>query len=269
MKKIILLILTSILFASNIIVLKKKEKIKKNKVIREEIIFRKWLIDKINAVLPSYLQAEPKENMFKFSIKYDTDTKTFSSNLNIKVFFPSIEGKKSSSTTKKTRIYKFKLLPILQLYKKLPTITLKASFTYNSLTFLRDFYFNETIYYYTTFTEYKEISTITLKRFINISNLEFQASKTYNSTQKNNIFYSFGVYYSSDLYKFIRIYGYTFGGDRKHDPFIYYHKLFFTYRHILFNKRYIYLDITPYILSSKEHHYSPRFNLTTSLNVKF
>jgi len=269
MKKIILLILTSILFASNSIVIKKKEKVKKEKVITEEVIIRKWLVDKLNAVLPSYLQAEPKDNMIRFSISYDTESKKIGSSLNIRIFFPSVEGKVTKSTINKTKTYKFKLLPILQLYKKLPTITLKASFTYNSLSLLKNFIFNETFYYYTTFTEYREITTITLKRFITINNLEFKASKSYHSTQKDNMFYNFGLYYYSDFFKFIRIYGFKMGGNRKDDPFIYYYKLFFTYRHILFNKRYIYTNVTPYLFFSKKNNYNPRIALSLSFNVKF
>jgi hypothetical protein len=269
MKKIILVILSTILFASNTVVLKKKQKETNTSTVNEEIILRKWLIDKINAIMPEYLQAEPKENMFNFSVSYDTYTKKTHSKLNLRLFFPSVEGQYSKSTLTKTKTIKIKLLPILQIYKKLPCLTLKGSLSIKNETLLKNVTFNETIYYYTTFTEYKEITTLAFNRFVDINNLTFKISKTYLSTDKKNISYVFGLYYYIDFYKFIRIYGYEMGGQRKKDPFIYYYKLFFTYRHILFNKRYIFLELTPYLLVSKEFNFNPKIFASASFNVKF
>jgi len=269
MRKIILVILSTILFASNTVVLKKKQKETNTSTVNEEIILRKWLIDKLNAIMPEYLQAELKENMFSFSTGYDTYSKKNYSKLNLRMFFPSIEGKYSKSTPTKTRTVKIKLLPILQIYKRLPCLTLKGSLTIKNETLLKYFTFNETVYYYTTFTEYKEITTLTFNRFVDINNLTFKISKTYLSTDKSNMSYVFGLYYYTDFYKFIRIYGYEAGGERKKDPFIYYYKFFFTYRHILFNKRYIFLELTPYLLVSKEFNFNPKLFASASFNVKF
>jgi hypothetical protein len=273
MKKIILVILSTILFASNTIVLKKKEKETNNTAIKEEVLLRKWIIDRLNAIMPEYLQAEPSESMFFVSFGYDFHSKKLFSKLNTKLVFPALESEYSKSTfTKtniKTKIIKFKLLPILHIYKQLPCLTLKGSITLQSNSLLKNIVLNETIYYYTTYTEYKEITTLTYKKFIEINNLSFKASKTYKSTDKANINYLFGLYYYTDFYKFIRIYGFETGGERKKDPFICYYKLFFTYRHILFNKRYIFLELTPYILVSKEFNFSPKIFASASFNVKF
>ncbi|WP_457560933.1 hypothetical protein [Caminibacter sp.] len=269
MKKIIIVILTSFLFASNTVVIKKKQKETNSTYVTEEVIIKKWLINKINAILPNYLQAEPKENMLNFSLGYDTKNKKYFSRLNIRLIFPSLETKYTKSTLKNTKSYTFKLLPIFQIYKHTPCPTLKASFTYNNQQLLKNLTFNETFYYYTVFTEYKEITTVTLKRFITIDNLMYKIAKTYYSTDKHNLYYYTGVYYYSDFIKFIRIYGYECGGERKKLPIIYWHRIFFTYRKILFNKRYIFLDITPYLFISKEYDYNPKIFFTTSINVKF
>jgi hypothetical protein len=269
MKKIILLILTSILFASNTVVLKKRQKETNNSVIKEELILRKWLINKINSVLPDYLQAEPKENMINFSLKYDTRKKKLTSNLNLRLIFPSLEGKYQKSTETKTKTIKLKLIPILLMHRQKPCPTLKASFTFQNRALLKNLTFNETLYYYTVFTEYKEISTVTLDKFIAIDNLTFKISKIYLSTDKTNLYYYAGLYYYTDFFKFVRIYGYEMGGERKKLPFIYWQKLFFTYRKILFNKRYIFFDFTPYLYYSKEYDYKPKFFVSTSLNLKF
>ncbi len=269
MKKILLVILTSILFASNTVVLKKKQKESNTSVINEEIILRKWIINKINSVLPNYLQAEPKENMVNFSLQYDTRIKKATSHLNLRLIFPSIEGKYQKSTATKTKTFKIKLIPMLLVHKRKPCPTFKASLTFQNEALLRNFTFNESFYYYTVFTEYKEVTTLTFNRFINIDNLTYKISKTYRSTDKTNMFYYTGIYYYTDFFKFVRIYGYEMGGERKKDPFIYWHKLFFTYRKILFNRRYIFLDVTPYLYYSKEYGYHPKFFISTSLNVKF
>ena len=269
MKKIILVILSTILFASNTVVLKKKEKETLKATIQEKIILRKWLIDKINSIMPEYLQAEPKENMLNFSMGYDTHNKKTFSKLNLRLFFPSVEGKYSKSTMKKTKTLKIKLLPILQIYKKLPCLTLKGSLTAILDTLSKNIKFNESIYYYTSHTEYKEITTLAFNRFISVNNLTFKIRKTYRSTDKTNMFYVVGLYYYTDFYKFIRIYGFEMGGEREKDPFIYWHKLFFTYRHILFDRRYMFLEFTPYLLISKEYNFTPKLFLTSSFNVKF
>jgi hypothetical protein len=271
MRKIILVILSTILFASNqnTVVFKEKEKKENNTTIKEELFLRRWITDRINAVLPSYLQTEPTENMVNFSMGYDFRSNKFYNRLKLKLVFPAIEGKYSKSTLTKTKTIKIKLIPIFQVYKQLPCLTLKGSFTFSNDEIIKNFTFNESIYYYTTYTEYKEITTFTFRRFVTIDNLMFKVSKTYYSTQKTNMFYVFGFYYYSDFYKFIRIYGIEWGGERKKDPFIYWYKLFFTYRHILFDRRYIFLEFTPYLLISKEYHFSPKTFASISFNIKF
>ncbi len=269
MKKFIFLILTSILFASNTIVLKKRQKETNTTSISEELIIKKWLINKFNDIMPSYLQAVPRENMLNFTFGYDTRYEKFFSRLNIRLLFPEIEGSYQKSTLTRTRTVKIKLLPIFQVYKKLPCFTLKSSLTLENQELLKNVTFNESFYYYTTFTEYKNITTFSVNRFITIDNLAFRFITTYSSTDKNNLKYVFGLFYYSNFISYLRIYGYQIGGERKKIPFIYWHKIFLTLRKTLFHKRYMFIDFTPYIYYSKEYDFHPKLFFTTSLNIKF
>ncbi|NPA88007.1 hypothetical protein [Caminibacter pacificus] len=249
----------------------KKEKETNNTIIQEEFFIRKWLIDKYNAIVPSFLEGEPKENMLNFTVGYDTKNNKPYSKLKINILLPQIERKfsKQSLKTAKTSTIKVKLLPILQIYKRVPTLTIKWSLTYKQDSLTNQFKFNESIYYYTTFTEYKEITTISVQKFIAIENLLFLIQKSYYSTDKTNMYYKTGIYYYTDFYKFIRTYGYEMGGEREKLPFIYWYKLFFTYRHILFDRRYLFMEFTPYLYYSKEYDFHPKLFLNVSFNVKF
>lgn len=271
MKKGVVLLLFTYLFASNTVVLSKKEKETNTTIIQEEIFIRKWLIDKYNAIVPQFLEGEPKENMLKFSLGYDTKDKEVYSRLKIKILLPQFERKfsKQSLKTAKSRTIKVKLLPILQLHRGVPNLTIKWSFTYQKESVANEFQFNESVYYYTTFTEYKEITTLSLRKFVSIDNLMFKIQKSYYSWDKTNMYYSAGVYYYTDWYEFVRSYGYEMGGEREKLPFIYWYKLFFTYRHILFDRRYIFLEFTPYLYYSKEYDFHPKLFFNTSFNVKF
>ncbi len=270
MKKGIILFLFTFLLASNTVVLSKKEKETNNTIIQEETFIRKWLIDKYNAIVPSFLEGEPKENMLHFVVGFDTKTNKPYSKLKVKILLPEIEKEVSKQNIKATtKTVRLKFLPILQIYKTLPTLTFKGSFTFQKESLTNQITFNESIYYYTTFTEYKEITTFSLKKFLSINNLLFKIQKTYHSTDKTNLFYQAGIYYYTEFYKFIRTYGYEMGGEREKLPFIYWHKLFFTYRHILFDRRYLFMEFTPYLYYSKEYDFHPKLFLNVSFNVKF
>jgi len=271
MKKGVILLLFTYLFASNTVVLSKKEKETNTTIIQEETFIRKWLIDKYNAIVPQFLEGEPKENMLKFSVGYDTKDKKIYSRLRVRILLPELEKKysKQSINRLKTKTIKLKLLPIIQIHKGLPDITVKFSFSYKKESIANEFQFNESIYLYAFHTEYKEITTATVTKFVSINNLMFKIQKTYHSIDKNNIKYKAGLYYYTDLYDFVRSYGFESGGEKIAKPFFYWHKLFFTYRHILFNRRYLYLEFTPYLYYSKEFNYRLKFFINTSLNVKF
>jgi len=255
----LIIILITLLFANEEII-KKEKKVTKNEIISKEILIRNFFVNSYNALVPSFLETEPTENMAKFTFGYDLKNKKTYSKANIKILLPSIEKelKKTNKITLKTQEITFKILPFLQIYDSKPTLTIKPSFTYK----VQDFTFNESIYYYLVANEYKEISTISFKK-----KLLYKFSKTYKSTQKSNLFYDFGIYYYTKQKKDITTYGLIFGGERKKLPIIYYYKLFFTFRYLI--KKYLYFDFTPYFYYSKEYHYTPKFFANISLNFKF
>jgi len=271
MKKGLFFLIFTFLYASNTIVLSKKEKEINNTIIQEETFIRKWLIDKYNAIVPEFLRGEPTENMLKFSVGYDTRTHNTYSKLKVKILLPEFEKKfsKQSLTSAKSKTIKIKLLPFLQIYKQIPTLTLKGSLTIQRESLSNQLKFNESIYYYTSYTEYKEITTFSIKKFISIENLMFNIQKTYYSYDKTNMYYQTGIYYYTDFVKYIKSYGFEMGGERKKLPFIYWYKLFFTYRHILFNRRYLFIELTPYLYYSKEYDFIPKLFFNASFNVKF
>ena len=278
MKRLVFFIIVSFIYASNTIVLSKKEKETNSTQIEETTLIKKWLVDKYNAITPDFLNVQPKDRMIDFKVIYSTKDKKTKENLNIRVLLPALvkitKKIKTKNNKKKKNIlfqteYKFKILPLIRLYQKKITPILKTSLDLKNSYLLKELNFNETFYFYFIFNEYKEVTTFTLKKFLTLDNLMFKASKTYLSTDKDNLFYKLGIYYYSDFIKYIKTYGFEISGERKKLPFIYSYKLFFTYRHILFNKRYIFANITPYIQASKEWNYKVKPFLTLSFNIRF
>jgi len=274
MKRVILFIILSLfIYASDTVVLSKKEKNTKSIQIEETTLIKKWLIDKFNAIMPDFLNVTPRDRMVNFKISYDTQNNKITSNLNIRVLLPAFVKIKTKTKINNNNIsqaqYKLKILPIIKLYKRKITPILKSSFDFKNETLIKEVNFNETLYYYFLFNEYKEITTLTFQKFLTVNNLMLKLSKTYLSTEKNNLFYLFGLYYYSDFIKYIKTYGFEMSGERKRLPFIYSYKIFFTYRHILFGKRYIFADITPYLQASKEWQYKIKPFLNLSFNVRF
>jgi hypothetical protein len=275
MKKILFLILTSILlFASNVV----KDK---NETYGVEY-FKKYIIGKFNYIMPSFLQVQPMDNFFSFSAGYDTLNKKFTQSLSINVYIPRLQKKvtKTKIKKRKKRIIKteikFKFLPLLRLYHRIPTVVFKTSLTYskkneNSFKVIsKKFSINESVYIYPFFKFLTESTTIQFHRFLSINNLVYSITRSYNTQDKGNMGYSTGVYfYNGIISKFIRTYGFTMGGSTHNKPVIYYYKLFFNYRHILFNKKYYFITLTPYLLFSKDYDYNPKAAISASFNIKF
>ena len=291
--KFILIILVSISFLlgggidsnnsnTSEIILSKKLK-ETNTTKYEEVLFiRKFLVNNYNQLMPDFLQVEPKEDFGHLSIGYDLLHKEVNVKLKVRVLLPYFKKtitktsslKTSGGSYTKTQSYEFKIAPYLRIYKTLPSVVIKPSFTYkrtlSTLSLIsREFAFNEAIYYYLPANEAKEITSLQMKRFLSISNLSFKAEKTIYSYELDNIYYNFGTYLYDTEQKLIRIYGLTLSGERKKEPFIYSYKLFFTGRHTLFDKKYLYVEFTPYYLFSKEWNYKPKFFAFISLNFKF
>ena len=276
MKRIfLLLILTSFLFSKvpSSIVLKNKTKETNNTIIQKETIIKNWLINKLNSFTPDFLNVSPEDSLFKFKTYYDTKENKIKTSLNAKVILPALEKKTSkiqiSKSNIKTKIFTFKLIPLLMIYKSILTPTIKTVMSLKNDYVIKYSEIAETIYYYFIHNEYKERTTFAINKIINVDNLKFKISKSYYSTQKNNLYYMSGIYYYTKEKKFIRTYGFEISGNRKHLPVIFMYKLLFDYRHIVFDKKFAFFDITPYLYSSKDYHYQIKPALSVSFNIKF
>ena len=276
MKRIFLLIiLTSFLFSKvpSSIVLKNKTKETNNTIIQKETIIKNWLIKKLNSFTPDFLNISPKDSIFKFKTYYDTKENKIKTSLNAKVILPAFKQTASkikiSKSNVKTKIYTFKLIPLLMIYKSILTPTLKTVMSLKNDYVIRYSQIAETIYYYFIHNEYKENTSFAINRIINIENIKFKISKTYLSTDKNNLYYMSGIYYYTKENKFIKTYGFEISGQRKKLPVIYMYKLFFDYRHTIFDKKFAFFDITPYLYSLKDYHYQIKPALNVSFNIKF
>jgi len=284
MKKIfiIFVILSEMLLAKNDfnltkeIILSKKVKENNNSTI---VSFKKIVFKTINSFTPNYLNVKPKENFLDLKLSYDPLTNKFATRAKINVILPAFEkvfkkSKKSQKDTNITKDYTFKITPFLTVYKQLPTLVIKPSFTYKVSTqfisfITKSFSFGETLYLYTINREYKEVTTFSFDKMINVKHLMFKASKTIYSTDISKIFYNTGFYYYLEKKKNIRVCGLTASGNNKENPFFQSYKLFFTFRQKLFNKNYLFIELTPYFLADKQWHYQPKFSIISTLNLKF
>ncbi len=273
MKKLIIFVWLSAILFSKEIILKKEIKETNSSILEKEILIKTWFINTFNYLTPDFLNISPQDSIFKLKIGYNTQTQKIKTSLNAKIIFPSFEKKSSkiniTKTKISTKIFTFKITPLLLFHKSIPTPTIKSSFSFKNDYIIKYSQIAETIYYYFIHNEFKEITSFTLNKIINISNLRFKASKTYYSTQKDNLFYVAGIYYFTTTSKFIRTYGFEMSGERKKLPVIYNYRLFFNYRHSLFNKKFIFIDFTPYLYSSKDNHYDIKPALDISFNTKF
>jgi len=272
MKKFILITFIFSLLSANNITLKQKFKENNTTIIQEQVkIIKNWFIENFNSFTPDFLKISPKDSIFKFKISYDSQTDKLQTNLNARLVLPSFERKYTKVKLNKgtTKQIKFKITPMLRIYKSLLTPIMKTSFTFKNDFLIKEMLFNETFYYYFIHNEYKEITSLAFKRFLTFKNLMLKLSKTYYSTQKSNLFYTFGLYFYTQAQKYITTYGFEISGERKKLPFIYSYKLFITYRHILFNKKFMYINITPYLQASKDWEYKIKPFINISFNVNF
>jgi len=284
MKKIfiIFILLSAVLLAkkdfnlTKEIILSQKVKENNNSTI---ISLKKIVFKKINSFTPDYLNIKPKDNFLDLKLSYDPLKKEFSTKAKVNVILPAFEkvfkkSKKSKSDTNITKDYTFKITPFLTIYKQLPTLVIKPSFTYKVSTrfisfITKSFSFDETVYLYTINREYKEVTTLSFDKIITVKHLMFKTSKTIYSTDTSKIFYNTGFYYYLEKKKNIKVYGLTASGNNKEYPFFQSYKLFFTFRQKLFNKNYLFAELTPYFLASKQWHYEPKFSIISTLNFKF
>jgi hypothetical protein len=268
MKKLILFVIIINLFAGSV----------KNINSTHKIIvgYKKNFIDKINYFIPDFLKISTETSFVNLKIYEDTLTqKTPSASININIKLPELYVKtiksKSQKTNNKQNIenssFTFKIKPFIRLKKD------KIFFLQNIIEYKKNYSDNEfgisnKINFYPIDNYYEESIN-----FAYFKHLKHTYGINLNlSTNKNDFptkYYSLNFSMSHLFKKFIRSFGYTIGGDTSNNPTIYYHKIYFTFRHTLFNKKYIFMELTPYILFSKDYNYQIKAAVSSSINVKF
>jgi hypothetical protein len=261
MKKFILFVIIINLFAADV---------SSTKTI---IGYKKYFIDKLSYFTPKFLKISTESSFLNFRIYHDTLTqKTPKASIGINIKLPEFFVKKISTKRKSNKItenstFTLKIRPMLRIRKK------RIFFLQNIIEYKKRILNNEygianTINYYPIDGYYEE--SINFAYFKHLKHT-YGSSLTI-STNKDDFptkYYALNFSISNFKKKFIPSYGYEIGGNSIDNPFIYYHKIYINYRKKLFNKKYIFLKITPYIIISKEYKWKIKPAIASSINVKF
>jgi hypothetical protein len=268
MKKFILFVIIVNLFAGSI-----NDTNSTHKII---VGYKKNFIDKINYFIPDFLKISTETSFVNIRIYEDTLTqKTPSASVGINIKLPEIFVKKIKTKNKNVNNAKkkeyssiiFKLRPFIRI-KKHRIFFFQNIIEYKKTYLNNEFGISNKINYY-PFENYWE-ENINFAYFKHLKNI-FGANLNI-STDKENFptkYYSLNFSVSNFKRKFISSYGYEIGGNTDNNPFIYYHKLFINFRKTLFNKKYIYLELMPYFLISKDYDFKLKPAVSSSINIKF
>jgi hypothetical protein len=260
MKKFILFVIIINLFAADVNSTK-------------TIGYKKAFIDKLSYFTPKFLKISTESSFLNFRIYHDTlAQKTPKTSIGINIKLPEFFVKKISTKRKSNKITKnstltLKIRPMLRIRKK------RIFFLQNIIEYKKRISHNEygianTINYYPIDKYYEESINFAYFKYLKHTygiNLNIYTNQEDFPTK----YYSLNFSISNLKQKNITSYGYTTGGETKKNPLIYYHKIYIDLRKSLFNKRYIFLDITLYILISKDYNYKIKPAISSSVNIKF
>ena len=217
-----------------------------------------------NSIIPYYLRLGSNETLLSLSARYDTLThkSSFLANLHlyIKLFSKTNTKKIKHKNKNKTFLYQYKSrLGIKTINKKL-SLEFKNSYKIK----------------YNKFTFYEEISpaipffvheSTTLEYKYNDKMFFLNKSFTY---KKAGMDYSFGInFYKLFLPKFVRTITFSLNGNTSTNPFIYSYEISTSYRFSILHKKYLFLNINPYILISKAYDFKIKPAIKLSLNYNF
>jgi hypothetical protein len=267
MKKIILFVIIVNLFAGSVNDINSTHKI--------IVGYKKNFIDRINYFIPDFLKISTESYFLNLTIYYDSLTKkTPSASIGINIKFPEIYIKKIKKQSKKINnkniienaVFNFKIRPFIKLKNRI--FFLQNIIEFKKIYLNNEFGVSNTINFYPFDNYYNEsINFAYFKHLKHTYSVNLNISTNKKELSTKYYYLNFPI---SDLKEnFISSYGYELGGDTKNNPFVYYHKIYINFRKTLFNKKYIFLDITPYILFSKDYDYKIKPSIYSSINVKF
>jgi hypothetical protein len=268
MKKFIFFIIIINLFANSV-----KDINSTDKII---VGYKKNFIDKINYFIPDFLKISTETSFVNIRVYEDTLTqKTPSASIGINIKLPEIFVKKIKTKNKNVNNTKkkeyssiiFKLRPFIRI-KKHRIFFFQNIIEYKKIYFNNEFGISNKINYY-PFESYWE-ENVNFAYFKHLKhtfgvNLNIYTDKEDFPTK----YYSLNFSLSHFKTKIISSFGYEIGGSSSDNPFIYYHKLFINFRKTLFNKKYIYLELMPYVLISKDYNFKLKPAVSSSINIKF
>ncbi len=234
-------------------------------IILSELLFSLSIERNKNTFIPSFLRLGSNETLIHFSTSYDTLTHKSNFHANIHLYL-KLFSKKKTKTIKKTSdnkknilIYCFKSRLGIKEKNKKPLLEFKNSFklTYKNIIFYEEI--TPAVPFY-----YKEKTDLELKN----KNIAYILSKSYSYKQKG-INYSFTTSFFKLFKKFTKTINFSINGNTSKKPVIYSYNLSTSYRFILFNKQYLYININPYILCSKDYSFKIKPAFFISLNYDF
>jgi len=217
-----------------------------------------------NSIIPYYLRLGSNETLINLSLSYDTLTHEVSTSAHLHLYIKLFEKeeKKTKKTSKNQTLYEYqyKFRLGLKSRNEKPAIELKNSWkiTFNKFTFYEEITpFIPAFYQEKTTLEYK------LHRKV----LFFNKSFIY---KKKGMNYSFGInFFKLSLPTSVKTITFSINGNTATYPLCYSYKISTSYRFSLFKKKYFYLNINPYILSSKDYDYKIKPAINFSINYDF
>jgi hypothetical protein len=238
---------------------------------------KKKIIDQVNYFTPDSLQISKETSTVNIKIYYDTLNQTspsYSANVHIKLpefYLTKIKTKPKKIKNKKTlenSIFNIKIRPIIKLREN-RFLFLQNIIEYKKFYSTNEFGISNKINLYPIDNNYYEesIKFAYLKHLQQIYSITLEFSTNKDILPQKNYSLTFSISKLQKIY--IKSLGYKIGGNTKENPVIYYHKLYFDFRRKLFNKKYLFLEITPYLLLSRDYHYKLEPAVYSSINIKF
>jgi len=233
-------------------------------IILSEVLFSLNIERNKNSIIPYYLRLGSNETLITLKASFNTLTHKVSQSahlhLYIKLFSKNIKKSNSNTKTKKSLYsYQYKTRLGIKTRNKTPSLELKNSlkFNFKNFTFYEELTPALPIYY-------KESTTLEYNK----NNKVFFINKSFHYKTKG-MDYSLGVNFYKLYPKIIRTINITLNGNTSTNPFIYSYNLSTSYKFTIFNKKYLYLEITPYILFSKQYNFHIKPAANFSLNYDF
>jgi len=228
------------------------------------------IITNVNYFLPDFLRIDKEKSFITTGFSYDSLNNTIKPKVSVRLKLPEFVFTKvklysSDKNITKEKKLKIKIRPYIRVRKFQLKAFLGFIVTYKEIFYLLKGISNN--FYYYPFDNY----------FTNTFKILFKQKKNsllFEFNTDTDLFPRFS--YKSGIYHLINVkenkittYGLEAGGESEQYPVLYWYKLFYKYRHTLFNSKMAYFDITPYLYYSKEYNFTIKPAINISVTYKF